>query len=333
MIHRRHLLRTAALLPLAAAWPLRAQEPPYRAVDLDWGDSTRNRPVPVRLYLPNPAPSVAERAPLVVFSHGIGGSRRGYSYLGAHFATHGIASLHLQHVGSDRALWGGSVFSLVDRLQSAASEAEALARVGDLRFALDQLRGSPWGERLQLDRIVAAGHSYGANTTLLASGARVEREGQPVPLRDERVAAAIVISAPPFYGESDLQRILAPVTVPSLHVTATEDVIRIPGYYSGVSDRLKVFEATGSRDKWLAVFNGGSHSLFTGRAGEASSVVVATRELALAFVRKVLQQDGRALAAWPQQHAALVERFVAPRLQGGATTSTLMRSGSSQYSA
>ena len=40
--------------------------------------------------------------PLVVFSHGIGGSRLGYTWLGRNFARHGIASLHLQHVGSDR---------------------------------------------------------------------------------------------------------------------------------------------------------------------------------------------------------------------------------------
>lgn len=311
---RRHFLHAGAALALASAWPLRAQEPAFRAADLDWFDATRQRPVPVRLYLPNPLPKAEQRAPLVVFSHGIGGSRRGYSYLGSHFASHGVASLHLQHVGSDRALWGGSVFSLIDRLQTAASEAEALARVSDLRFALDRLLASEWAPHLDPERIAAAGHSYGANTTLLVSGAMVERDGQAVPLRDPRVRAAIVISAPPFYGEASLERILGPVTVPSLHITATEDVIRIPGYYSGVADRLKVFEATGGRDKWLAVFNGGSHSLFTGRAGEASSVVVATRELALAFVRKVLQHDARSFADWPAQHAALVERFVGPRL-------------------
>jgi pimeloyl-ACP methyl ester carboxylesterase len=80
---------------------------------------------------------------------------------------------------------------------------------------------------------VAAGHSYGANTTLLASGrAGAARRPHGVDLHDERIRAAIVISAPPFYGESTLDSILGPVRVPSLHVTATEDVIRIPGYWS-----------------------------------------------------------------------------------------------------
>ena len=36
-------------------------------------------------------------------------------------------------------------------------------------------------------------------------------------------------------------------------ITATGDVIRIPGYFSGVEDRLSVFDAIGSARKSLAV--------------------------------------------------------------------------------
>ena len=111
----------------------------YRLLDMDWHDSQRDRTVPVRLYLPL-ATDKGYQAPLVVFSHGIGGSRYGYSYLGRHWASAGFASLHLQHVGSDRRIWtGGSPFAVVDRLQAAAQEAEAIARAPDLRFALNQV--------------------------------------------------------------------------------------------------------------------------------------------------------------------------------------------------
>ena len=47
----------------------------------------------------------------------------------------------------------------------------------------------------------------------------------------------------------------------------TEDDIRIPGYSSGLEDRLAVFEAVGGPRKTLAVFQGGSHSIFTDRSG------------------------------------------------------------------
>ena len=243
--------------------------------------------------------------------------RRGYSYLGQHWSSHGIASLHLQHVGSDRQLWSGGIFSLIGRLQDAAQAGEALARVQDLRFALDTLLASEIGPRVDLQRIAAAGHSYGANTTLLAAGAQVRQDGQVLVLRDERVRAAIVISAPPFYGESDFRPILQGITVPTLHVTATEDVIRIPGYYSGFEDRLAVFEATGGARKWLAVYEGGSHSMFTDRGGTGGvtlnpQVKQATRELALAFLRGVFDGDESALAQWPQRHAAILSRFRMP---------------------
>ena len=311
-LHRRDWLRLAAALTAASALPLRADEPQaFDTLELDWADDRRQRPVPVRLYLPQSRKPV----PLVVFSHGIGGSRRGYSWLGQHFAGQGIASLHLQHVGSDRQLWaGGSIFNIIGRLQDAAQEGEAIARAEDLRFALDTLLAGDLAPRLDTTRIVAAGHSYGANTTLLASGARVEREGRVVPLRDERVRAAIVISAPPFYGESEPRKILQTVTVPSLHVTCTEDIIRIPGYYSGLDDRVAVFDATGSARKWLAVYEGGSHSMFTDRGGTGGAtlnpqVKEATRALAVAFVRGVFDGDEAGLRLWPQRHAALLARF------------------------
>jgi len=316
---RRQWLQWATVGAATCALPLRAQTGQgagtgtgagIGSLDLDWVDAARQRQVPVRLVLPHHG----DRLPLVVFSHGIGGSRRGYRWLGEHLARQGVASLHLQHVGSDRQLWSGNVFGVVGRLQDAAQDREAVARVHDLRFALDTLLGSELAPRVDATRIVAAGHSYGANTALLACGAQVQRDGRPLHLHDPRLRAAMLISAPPFYGEPNLGKILHSVTVPTLHVTATEDVIRIPGFYSGAQDRLAVFDATGSARKWLAVFEGGSHSMFTDRTGTGGAtlnpqVKAATRELAVAFLRGVLDGDETALAAWPGQHARILARF------------------------
>ncbi|MBK7674585.1 MAG: acetylhydrolase [Candidatus Accumulibacter sp.] len=284
--------------------------------DYEWHDASRNRAVPVRLYLPA-ATAGMRTLPLVVFSHGIGGSRRGYSYLGAYWASQGYASLHLQHVGSDRSLWTGNVFNLVGRLQGAAQEEEAIARVGDLRFALDQLLSHPEvGQRIDPERIVAAGHSYGANTILLALGARIERHGRIIDLAEPRLKAAMLLSAPPFYGETDIAKILSGIRVPTLHITATEDIIRIPGYYSGADDRIAVFEAMPGVRKVLAVFAGGSHSMFTDRAATGGVtlnplVKAATRELSVAFWQKVFGGDDAALRDWPARHNSIVARFVA----------------------
>ena len=295
------LLAVAVSATLAAP-PARAQSAPPAVIDFDWVDAARSRPVPARLHWPTDV-APGSRVPLIVFSHGLGGSRRGYSYLGRYWSARGIASLHVQHAGSDSSLWAGNPLAVVDRLQRAAHESEALARAQDLRFALDRMLSSPQGAQIDRRRIMAAGHSYGANTALVAVGARVKRDGRWIEARDPRFGAAIVISAPPFYGEPDLASVLSRITVPTLHVTATKDVIQIPGYYSPAADRLAVFNAIATPRKLLAVFEGGSHSIFTDRSftgGPALNpkVKLATAELSLAFLDLVFDGNGATLARW-----------------------------------
>mgnify|MGYP000996612671 CR=1 FL=1 len=322
-VGRRAFIATAAAAVVAPAllWSSRsgaAADEGVDTIDFDWTDVPRRRSVPARLYLPRAARADAP-VPLVVFSHGIGSTRERYRWIGQHLAAHGHACLHPQHVGSDRQVWtGGNPFSVLSRLHDAAQEGEAVARVGDVRFVLDTLLAGELAPRLDARRITLAGHSYGANTTLLAAGARVRRDGRALSLHDERARAAIVLSAPPFYGEGDLGPILGGIGVPSLHVTATEDVIRIPGYYSGAEDRLAVYRATGGplSRKWLAMFEGGSHSIFTDRpaAGGATlnpQVKEATRALMLAFLQAAHDGDDAGLRAWPQRFAPLLSRFEA----------------------
>ena len=78
-----------------------------------------------------------------MFSHGLGGSRNGYQYLGRYWANHGYASLHVQHIGSDNSLWRGNPFGLTMRLTSAAQDSEAIARAKDVSFALTELLAMP----------------------------------------------------------------------------------------------------------------------------------------------------------------------------------------------
>jgi hypothetical protein len=122
-----------------------------------------------------------------------------------------------------------------------------------------------------------------------------------------------VISAPPFYGEADLSAVLRNVSVPTMHVTATDDVIEIPGYHSDVTDRLAIFDAIASPHKLLAVFRGGSHSIFTDRpfTGGASlnpKVKAATADLTLAFFALVFEGDNAALAHWQTTWRSILEQ-------------------------
>ena len=108
----------------------------FETRDLQWTDALRPdgpREVLARFYLPavikgSEKATSSQPVPLVVFSHGIGGSRDGYTYIGKHLAAHGIATLHVQHEGSDRSLWFGNPMQIVSRLQVAANDREAIAR-------------------------------------------------------------------------------------------------------------------------------------------------------------------------------------------------------------
>lgn len=293
----------------------------FRVVDFAWRDETRNREVPSRLYWPDQAASDA-KVPLVVFSHGLGGSQLGYSHLGRYWASLGIASLHVRHAGSDRGIWTANVFSLVGNMQKAASEENAIARAQDVSFGITQLLAdTTYAGALKRDAIAVAGHSYGANTALLVGGATIDRDGQTLSWRDPRVKALVVISAPPFVGEGDMGKILENVAIPTLHVTGTDDVIRVPGYRSDYADRLAVFDAQSARaNKSLTVFKGATHSIFTDRIDRAGrelneQVKRATREISGLFLRSVLYGDApQAMQAWAGTQTPLLEKFVPLRV-------------------
>ena len=317
---------TEALAAAAAA----AQAAGIALRDVEWVDTTRQRTLPVRLYLPKAvqlasqsasqsasqpasqpaapnAPAASTKLPLVVFSHGLGGSRLGYAHFGRHFAQNGFIALHVQHPGSDRAVWSGGPFAILGNVQAAASEANVIGRAQDVSFALDMLLADQeLGPLIDRTEIAVAGHSYGANTAMLLAGAAVERNGKRVSFADARIRAAILLSAPPFHGEGDQAAALRDVRVPTLHITGTDDVIRVPGYRSDAADRISVFRdmpATPAAAKHLAIFEGGEHSVFTDRtrSDQALAIKAAARDLSLAFLLSAFrgQPDtlGNALAA------------------------------------
>lgn len=282
-------------------------------ISFDWLDQSRERVVPALLF--KPAQQQKAKA-LIVFSHGLGGSKERYAYLGQYWASQGYASLHVQHDGSDRKVWRGNRLLLPFRLMDAADETEALARVQDVKFALDNILASEYAADFDQQNIIMAGHSYGANTSMLLSGAQVEQKGQLVSLKDDRIKAAILISAPPFYNDQPLDQILAKVTIPTLHITTTEDEIKVPGYYSSPADRFELYYAMASSYKVLAVFSSGSHNIFSGWrrsediAPQQQVIKAATQALSSAFIEQISTGDGRAMSLWAQQHQAVLSDFI-----------------------
>ena len=117
--------------PLAVS----AGQPEFR--DFTVSDAQRSREIPVRIYLPHD--SVAE--PVVIFSHGLGGTREGSEYLGDHWAQRGYVAVFLQHPGSDDSVWKDKPSSQrLSAMKEAASLKNLTLRVQDVKVVLDQLQ-------------------------------------------------------------------------------------------------------------------------------------------------------------------------------------------------
>ena len=229
----------------------------------EWTDATRARQVPVKIYFPKTGTGPY---PVIIFSHGLGGTRDGYEYLGHHWASHGYVSVHVQHLGSDSAVWQDTASPMKAMQQAAASLTNALNRPLDVSFAIDQITRLNKAEgvlrnRLDLNRVGVAGHSFGAYTTLAAAGqvfGPTERG-----LGDERVKAAIAMSAP--VPRANAGRSYSRIRIPILHMTGTEDYSPIGD--TSPKDRRVPFDRITGAAQFLVTFTGGDHMIFSGRSG------------------------------------------------------------------
>jgi dienelactone hydrolase len=208
--------------------------------------------------------------PLVVLSHGLGGTREGLAYLGEALAEAGYVAVHLQHPGSDAAIWQGAADMRSAMGSAAMNPGAAMARLGDVVFALDHvLAGEEPSFRGLIDpgRIAAAGHSYGAWTVSHVLGERLPLGRWGLDLPDCRLRAGIELSPiPPLpipvFGVPAAV-VFTGISAPVLHVTGTLDSgMGVPDWRA----RTVGFR-TAASPGLLAVLDGATHASFAGEAG------------------------------------------------------------------
>jgi predicted dienelactone hydrolase len=278
-----------------------------RVADRDLPDPHRGRPLPVRLYFPATGTGPW---PVIVFSHGLGGSRLGYPYLGRAWAENGYVSIHPTHretaqLRSPMAIEDieGAPAGSGERLQAVAAMKKAIddprnweSRPRDVALVIDSL---DWLQQhvpalrghLDAGAIGVAGHSFGAYTTLLLAGARPRVHGH---LRDfsEPRARAFVALSPPGNGARGLgAHSWDAVRCPVLCITGTHD--------AGLSGeppawREESFESMPAGGKALAVLDGAEHFTFSGgrpRCPADPRHLAAVEALSLAFWARHLRDE------------------------------------------
>lgn len=245
--------------------PLKVPAADPKSLELVVKDERRNRDLPLLAYLP----ADTKPAPILLFSHGLGGSRHGSAYLGQHWAKRGYVAVFLQHPGSDNEVWEGvPAARRMAALKQAASLQNFSHRVRDVSAVLDQLEkwnqeaGHPLSGRLDLKHVGMSGHSFGAVTTQAVSG---QKPGRGLfRLTDDRIKSALIMSPSGPRDGSDPKPAFSEVKIPWLLMTGTHD--SDPLGNMPVESRTSVFPALPKGDKFELVLDKAEHSAFVERA-------------------------------------------------------------------
>lgn len=306
---------------LAFLWTLPAAAQTILVGEGAFRDESRNRRIPYLVYYPDP---LRGRHPVILFSHGLGGSRQGGAYLGRHLASRGYVCFHIQHAGSDESLWKGKTrqrASIMRTLEgSLADPRNALNRFEDVPFVLDQLEklekeGPLFKGRLDLGKIGMAGHSYGGRSTMIAAGERVGR--RYLSFKDSRIRAGLVLSPNLPNSRVDLQRAYRDIDIPLFHITGTEDASPLPSS-RGMDPKRRTEPYRRIRTgapQYLLVLQGADHMTFSGRRlGTAAETRHDARHIqvvlsgATAFFDAYLKGDRVALERLRSQYPKSLEQ-------------------------
>ncbi len=238
------------------------------------------RDIPLRVTVrraPNNALVDPAPYPVVIFCHGALGSKDDYLALTEFWASHGYAVI--QPTFGDSL----SLISPVDR-QNITSIGQLLTsdhvrsqwnkRPRDVARIIDQLEtiekrtweampNTAMMSTFDREKIAVAGHSYGAHTTMLLTGAapRVAGAAQPLLKNPALIKAGIALSpqgtSPTFKAEQ-----FSRFSVPMLFVTGDNDGSPMPGQLDKKGDwRREAYDHSPEGDRYLLWIDDAHHNL------------------------------------------------------------------------
>jgi predicted dienelactone hydrolase len=235
-------------------------------------DTRRARSLPLKLYLPEQARPKG----LILFSHGLGGSREGGTVWLNHWASHGFAAIAVQHPGSDTSLLhNNSPLALRRAFKAAMNPDELARRVEDMRFVIRRIGHEPGLPDVinTATAIGIAGHSFGAVTVQILAGER--RPTQPPEPLDPRVRAALALSPSARFEDigPGLDHRFGHIHLPFLSLTGSRDDGMGLSDITAANRELPHRHMPADHGKYLLVFANGTHLDFAGQASEAEGAV------------------------------------------------------------
>ena len=304
MFNRRRLLQAAPALALSPG-----REPAVRTLDrIDLVDPARGRTLPTRIHMPAaPGPW-----PVILFSHGFGGSLSAFGETGRYWAARGMVVIHPTQSDSvqvpDPTLPAEDARAVRQALAAAmgarptgAALAEVMerpiflrSRLADIAFLQSLVRArdarlpAPVRDRIDPARMGMAGHSFGAYLTLVVCGARLSPE--PPPPLPSGFRAGMAISGQGS-GRLGLKKgTFDRMSLPLFSVTGSQDF----GAAGETPDwRLEAFRSAGPGRQYAAILDGFRHGDFDAPENDPAlgKPVGRLRALQSAFWRATLAGD------------------------------------------
>ena len=271
--------------------------------DIVLHDAKRNKDLHMRLFYPTDL----GRFPVIIFSHGAGGSQNCCEALTKHWASYGYITIQPTHDDSARQRRdsGEEDIRPLQAVRDALKNSTLWeSRPQDISFVIDSLpelqkRIPVLSEKLDANRIGVAGHSMGSFTAEAIAGATIDFPHRPATsFIDHRVKAVLCLSpqASGQFGLSDES--FAKISVPYLGVTGSKDSL---GPIASPEWHKIPFRLSPPGDKYHLYIDGANHMSFTGTRilpsadlARADAIVGYTNSASLAFWDAYLKSDARA---------------------------------------
>jgi predicted dienelactone hydrolase len=271
--------------------------------DLVLHDAKRSKDVHVRIFYPKDS----GKYPIIVFSHGAGGSQTCCDGLTRHWATYGYVTIQPTHDDSavQRRNQGEENIRFPQAIRDALQKPALWeSRPLDISYVLDALhslenRIPGLAGKLDADRIGVGGHSMGSYTAEAIAGALIDLPGHSARnFADPRVKAVLCLSpqGPGQFGLNDHS--FDRIYLPYMGMTGSLDSL---GPVASSAWHKTPFDRSQPGDKYHLFIEGAEHKSFItpstplpGHAGQGGAIFDYTNSASLAFWDAYLKGDARA---------------------------------------
>ncbi len=212
--------------------------------------------IEIALYYPNTEANM----PLVMFSHGNFSDRLQYDRIIHHWVSHGYAVIapdHLDAGGMVNGIWAMTIHGQDGVLKARPLDmTKVLDNLGMIEDMVPDLNG-----RIDLTRIVGAGHSFGAFVAQMMGGAEYldPDSGKMLSSIDPRIKAVVAISPPGPMFDMIIEESWNNLKLPQIVTTGTWDVE--PRFFPQWQLHKLSYDRAPAGENYLLVTEGADHYL------------------------------------------------------------------------